>query len=105
MRAVINGKRYDTETATPVVEEWANGYGIGDFRYCIESLCRTRRGAWFAAGKGGPRSVYAESLGQNSWVSGSGIRPLSAEAAMRWLEKRGRTAELEKYFGDEIEDA
>lgn len=66
MRAVIDGKRYDTETAV-LVAEWHNGRNISDFNHCDESLYRTKRGSWFIAGSGGANSAYAVELDGNFW--------------------------------------
>ena len=103
MRKIINGKRYDTETATQVAHYRHSN--PGDFAFYAEELYRTRRGNWFLAGEGGPMSAYARSVGQNETAGGSGISPLTSDEARDWLETKGKTLELEKYFGDEIEDA
>lgn len=104
MRAVINGKRYDTKSAT-LVASWSNGEDTSNFHHCEEELYRTPRGNWFIAGRGGALSPYRESLGVGSWGPGAEIRPLSPEEAMAWLEQRGRVAAIEKYFPDQVEDA
>ena len=104
-KAIINGKRYNTETAD-FVASWSNGYSYSDFKHCEEDLYRTKRGSWFTVGSGGPLSGYSRSVGQNSWSGSSDvIRPLDADEARRWLERHGETAALETYFPDVIEDA
>lgn len=35
MKKIIDGKKYDTETAK-LVGEWTNGYSYNDFHYCTE---------------------------------------------------------------------
>lgn len=102
---IIDGKRYNTETAT-LVAEWANTYDYGDFKHCEEDLYLTPKGAWFTLGSGGPLSKYARSTGQNSW-SGSRdvITPMSPDEARAWLEDHGETEALEKHFAASIKDA
>lgn len=103
MKRIVDGKRYDTETAREV---GSASYGNrGDFEHFDESLYRTRSGNWFVAGWGGPRSHYAEQVDQRSWSGGSGLRPLSTPEAREWLERHGHTDALEEEFGAEIEDA
>ena len=104
MRAIINGKRYDTKTAEQIGDRSGDGH-ITDFRYWCESLYKTKRGAWFVAGEGGPMTRYARSTGQNSWCGSSGIRPLTPDEARTWLEEGEFWDEIETHFADEIEDA
>lgn len=104
-KAIINGKRYNTETAT-LVDEWDNGLSYSDFKHCEESLYRTKKGSWFTLGSGGPMSRYARSVG-GSMTSGDRdvIRPISADEAREWLERYGHDDLIEKFFAADIEDA
>ena len=104
MKRIIDGKGYDTETATEVYGYW-NGLSTSDFKNVTESLYRTPRGNWFLAGKGGALSKYAQSCGNNSYCGGSGLSPLLAEEAKQWLQDKSATEPLEQYFGAEIQDA
>lgn len=104
MRAVIDGKRYDTETAT-MVANWANGDDPGNAHYIEEQLYRTPRGNWFITGWGGPFTEYVARDGINSRTWGSRLRPVSARQAMRWLELHGKVGAIEQYFADSVEDA
>jgi len=98
MKQVIDGKVYNTETATKIANWW-NGCGYGDLDYCAESLYRTKKGQFFTAGDGGPRSKYSESTGQNSWSGGEGIELLSESAALAWCEDHNIEAEvIAKHF-------
>jgi hypothetical protein len=81
MKRIIDGRRYSTETATELLHR-SYGYG-GDFAHYDEGLYRTKRGAYFVAGTGGPASHYAESTGQNWTSGGSGIRVLTTSEAQR----------------------
>jgi hypothetical protein len=61
MKSIIDRKRYDTTTAEEIADWW-NGCSNSDFHHCNETLYRTKNGAWFLHGIGGPLSPYAESL-------------------------------------------
>lgn len=104
MRAVIDGKRYDTTGATEVAE-FANGWDKGNWHFFEEALYRTVAGSWFLAGSGGPLSKYARSEGVTGRCSGERITPLTEAAAQDWLEEHQELAALEAYFGDHIMDA
>jgi hypothetical protein len=104
MKAVINGKRYDTETAD-LVAQWSNHYYPNDFHYCEEALYRTKKGNWFIHGEGGAMSSYSRPCGNNGSCGGEEIRVLTPDEAREWLEGKDRVEELELYFSDEIEEA
>ena len=100
MKKVINGKLYNTETAK-LLHEWDNGIYGNDFRSCEESLYKTKNGAYFVAGSGGPMSIYAEVHG-NSTSGGSNIEVLTESEAITWLEEYGGIEALEEFFADKI---
>ena len=105
MKAIIAGKRYDTEaTGTKAVASYSYG-SPSDFHHVRETLCLTGKGAWFTAGCGGPMSPYAERVGQNETSGGSAIRPMSADEAQVWLERHDETEALETYFSGEVTNA
>jgi hypothetical protein len=84
MKAVLDGKRYDTETAQEIA---ADGHGhSSDFNHWRESLYRTKQGAFFLAGSGGARSKYARNPRQNEWTGGERITVLTEAEALRWCE-------------------
>ena len=85
MKKVIDGKLYNTETADRL-HDWNNRCPCSDFQYCEEALYRTKKGAFFLAGSGGPMSKYAQAIEQNSWGGGEGLEPLSTEEALNWAE-------------------
>lgn len=102
MKKIINGKRYDTETAKEVA---CDSYLYPrDFSYWSETLYRKNTGEYFLHGEGGPMSKYAESTGQNQWTGGEKIIPLSLEAAQAWAEKHLDGSEYEEIFGTVDED-
>ena len=105
MKQIINGKRYDTQTAEELGSYW-NGLGGGDFRNCTEKLYRTKKGKFFLYGVGGAMSRWSESCeGGNCQSSGSGILPLTDEAAYEWAERYLGTDKVEKLFPEKIVDA
>ena len=84
MKKVINGRLYNTDTATCL-----GGYSFSstrDFRYIEEYLYRTKRGSYFLHGEGGPLTKYREQVGQNEWGYGEDILPLTEEEAREWAE-------------------
>jgi hypothetical protein len=105
MKAIINGKRFDTEKAIALASASSN-VGITDFGWWTETLYKTpRSGAFFIAGEGHARSHYAVSLGGGSWGPGEKISPLTKAEAMDWCEKHNQIDALETHFADSIQDA
>ena len=102
MKKIINGRKYDTDTAS-MVGEWSDGYP-SDFRYEAETLYRKRNGEYFILGEGNAMSRYAESCGDNSWSSGWRIIPLSYERARQWAEEHLDADDYELAFGEVSED-
>ncbi len=99
MKAVINGKKYDTTTAEAITS-WGNGCGAGDFNRIDETLYKKKTGEFFMFGEGGARSRYAESYdGGRSFGSGEKIIPLSDQEAREWMEAHATTDEYERVFG------
>lgn len=97
MKKIINGRRYDTESAREV--GFASYSHPRDFQYWEETLYRKNTGEFFLYGRGGPASRYAESLGQSGWTGGAKIIPLNIEAAQKWAEEHMDADEYEKLFG------
>ena len=102
MRRIINGKKYDTTTATEIASN-AGGNGHSDFNWFEESLYRKKTGEYFLCGEGGPLSRYREDYPGGGWTYGSGIIPLSREDAMAWAEDVMGVGSFEREFG-EIEE-
>ena len=103
MKKIINGKVYDTETATRVAS-WANGGTWNDFGHFEEDLYRKKTGEFFLHGAGGPMTQYAEAVGQNEWSGGQRIMPMSYAAAQKWAEEHLDGDEYEEIFGAVVED-
>jgi hypothetical protein len=104
MKRIIDGLKYDTDTAA-LIAEWDNGIYGSDFKSCEESLYKTAKGAYFIAGEGGPMSKYAQPVGNNGMGSGSGLEPLDREEAFAWLCEKGFEEVAETEFPDLITEA
>ena len=98
MKQIINGKKYDTETATEV-GSWWNGLSTRDFSHCRETLYRKRTGEYFLYGIGGPMSGYSHSCG-NMTSGGEKIIPMTEAEAREWAEGRLGCDEYEEIFGE-----
>ena len=108
MKEIIDGKRYDTETAN-LIGGSDNLHravdSVTDFGYWEADLYKTKSGNFFLCGSGGPQSMFSRSVGQNSWSGGSGIVPMSPEEAFDWAQRYLDPDDVEKNFDDMIEDA
>lgn len=102
MMKIIDGKKYDTETATFVADHCHSN--PSDFRHYSEDLYRKRTGEYFLYGEGGPSSRYAVSAGNNAWRGGEKIIPLTIDAAKKWAEEHMDGEAYEKEFGIVEED-
>jgi hypothetical protein len=79
LKAIINAHVYNTETAD-VVCDVSYGWSGSDLDWHETTLYRPKKGAFFLAGKGGPRSMWAEQHGTAS-TNGSGLRVFDIEEA------------------------
>lgn len=99
MKKIIDGKKYDTETAKRL--GFYSNYGSWrDFNHFEETLYQKKTGEFFLFGEGGPLTRYAESCGDNSFSGGSRIIPLTEEKAKAWVEKNLSADEYEALFGE-----
>lgn len=103
MKKIINGKRYNTETAIEIAS-YGNSLGPGDFRHYDESLYKTKSGNWFLSGEGGPMTKYSQPCGDMTG-GGSDIIPLTPAEAQEWLEMHDETDALEEHFAASLQDA
>lgn len=99
MIKIINGRKYDTETAK-MVGSWDNGYPTSDFNYCSEKLFRKKTGEFFLFGDGGAMSKYSMSCGTNNWCGSCEIIPLSEDGAKQWAEEHLDGDAYIEIFGD-----
>ena len=103
MKKIINGKVYDTNTATKV-GEWDDGKWDDRLHHCMEDLYRKRTGEFFLHGSGGASTKYAVPTGGSNWSSGENIFPLTYEAAQKWAEEHLDGDKYEAIFGEVVED-
>ncbi|BDF78686.1 hypothetical protein [Pyramidobacter piscolens] len=98
MKQIINGKTYNTETATELGHYW-NGRSDSDFSHISESLYRTKNGQYFLAGEGGPMTRYSRPVGDMTG-GGEKIIPLSESDAREWMERHCDADEYVAAFGE-----
>ena len=98
MKKIVDGKTYNTETATEL-GVWGNDYGTTDFRWCDETLYRTKKGAYFLFGEGGAMSRYAGRYG-DMWGDGEELIPLEEKEAKEWAERKLDADEYIAAFGE-----
>lgn len=103
MQKIINGKKYNTETAEQV-GFYSNRYGRNDFNWLEETLYKKRTGEFFLFGEGGPASHYCTWIDNNNRTSGERIVPMTFEEARQWAEKHLEVEEYEEIFG-EVEES
>lgn len=99
MKKIINGKKYNTDTAT-FIKEYSCDYGVDSLDGYFEELYRKRTGEYFLYGDGGARSPYSKSTSCNSWVGCEDIIPLTNNEAREWGEKHLTCDEFEAEFGE-----
>lgn len=98
MKKIINGKKYDTDTAEYQARTWSN-VGMNDYGYWEEALYRKRTGEYFLHCTGNAASRYARQVAQNEWTGGEVIRPMSFEAVQKWAEENLEVYKYEAIFG------
>ena len=103
MKAIIDGKTYNTDTAEEIAS-WDNGLDSSDFNYVSEKLFKTKNGTYFLAGDGGARSKYGINKGDYE-IGGEGLEPVSDDEALETLERWKDVAAIEAHFAHMIEEA
>ncbi len=105
MKSIINGKRYDTDTAIEIGYS-SSGHRHDDFKWWEATLYKTpRAGRFFLDGKGGPMTLFKKSHPDGGWGYGGGIIPLTDADALAWAEQELGAEVVEEHFADAIEDA
>jgi len=104
MKSVIDGKLYNTDTATKI-GDYDTGGSVNDFNYYRESLYVTKKGSYFLAGEGHGNTKYAyhSSGGTRSW--GSDIYPLTIDEALEWASRNLDTETVQEHFHDMVVEA
>ena len=103
MKAIIDGKTYNTDTAEEIAS-WDNGLDSSDFNYVSEKLFKTKNGTYFLAGDGGARSKYGINKGDYE-IGGEGLEPISDDEALETLERWKDVDAIEAHFAHMIEEA
>lgn len=85
MRKVINGKKYDTNTAKWI--GWYSHLPASDFRHVSETLYRKRTGEFFLHGSGGPMTDYRKRCQDGSWIGDDKIVPMTHDEAKEWAKE------------------
>lgn len=98
MKSIINGKKYDTDTAQEIVSH-DNGLGSGDFRSLSETLYLKKTGEYFLYGEGGAMTRYARSCGNMSFGGGKKIIPITLDEAKEFVESYCSSDRYEELFG------
>ena len=98
-RRVIGGKAYSSPTAACLATATASR-DAEDSRWYLETLFRTRTGAFFLVGEGmegTPWRYWCRS--RSNACRGHGILPLTETQVRRWLELRRLVDEYDEIFG------
>jgi len=97
MKKIINGKKYDTETAKRIA---SHDQTHGSFSDYYEQLFLKATGEFFLYGEGSAGSSYARQCESNSFCSGCAIRPLTLDEAKEWGERHMSADLFEETFGE-----
>ncbi len=96
MKRIINGKKYDTETALHRAE-YSHGF-CGEKDGYEEHLYEKMNGEFFLMGSGYGNTKYRAFI-KNGCNIGTGIFPLTNEEARAWVE-RYANEEYEVIYGE-----
>lgn len=99
MKAIINGRKYDTETAKEMAYAESD-CGRNSFGWYEETLYKKRTGEFFLAGEGYAATKYATHYEGGTRGPGSKIIPLTYEEAEEWGERNLSADRYEEIFGE-----
>lgn len=99
MQRVIDGKRYNTDTAKRL-GSWESDQDYQGLHHEEETLYLTKTGNYFLHGCGGAASRYNKKTSTNSWIGGEQIVPISEEYARKWAADHLTENEYDMIFGD-----
>jgi hypothetical protein len=88
MKRIIEGKTYNTDTATHVCELDCSAHR-GDFGHHETALYRSPKGQFFIAGEGGPASMWARPAVGGGRIGSSGMRLVGEVEARQIMEAVG----------------
>jgi len=100
MLKIIDGKRFNTDTATTICISDA-GLSVSDFSHENTTLYRSPKGQFFLSGWGGPSSRWRHDSG-NGFCEGDGLYLIDALEARVFAEQHGTPEDVEEFF--EVED-
>lgn len=92
MKKIINGKVYNTETAT-LIARASSDYDGSNLKWWSEDLYKTPRGNWFISGVGNAMSRWNTRY-DNMRGPGEGIEVLTESDALEWCERNGIKASI-----------
>lgn len=99
MKAIINLKKYDTDTAHVIAGPVAT-FTPNDPRYCEETLYQKTTGEYFLVGHGGLESRYGmAAMSADTKISSPAIFPVADETAKTWAASLMDCDEYEAIFG------
>lgn len=95
MQKIINGKRYNTETA-----HFCGDREFGDTaeERAYEALFQKKTGEFFLYGSGEAKSKYAKEVSLNNWAYGEEIIPLTETQAKEWAKTYLYPVEYQNLF-------
>jgi TnpA family transposase len=106
MKAIITGKRYDTEKAVLIGEGGVGSISSGDFSHWKAGLYRTPISRqYFLAGEGGPMTRFRQTFSDGMRGYGKKLIPLTRKDAFEWAQGYLDDEVVEAEFSDLIEDA
>ena len=88
MKKIINGRTFNTETATHVCDLPCTA-NRGDFHWHETALYRSPRGQFFVAGTGNASSMWAMPAYGGGMTGGSGILLVNENEARQHMERAG----------------
>ena len=100
MKKIINGKSYNTETATLVD-------AVGIASNVSENLYITKNGNCFLCGcvESNTKIKRLRRIKDNRGVFNRDIQAITKEEALAWCEKNSDTETIEKHFSEIVEEA
>lgn len=105
MKKIVDGKIYDTETATEIGSAESSGVTPSDFGYWRETLYKTRAGVYFLVGEGGALTSYARPVPGGGWMGGLRLTPLPLPEAFQWAQAHLTPTTVELEFPELVTEA
>lgn len=98
MKKIINGKKYDTDTATFICSYVFSN--CTDFHFYRKALYQKKTGEYFFYEEGGPLSCMGRNYGNNHLGGSEDITPnVPQEQAVKFCEENMKVDDFEKKFG------